>query len=78
MLVFPIASIPSFQIDTGRREFQLSYPGGDFVRFEGTLPDEIRANEDGTADVGILDIEIIERGNYLIGNAADELPQVSL
>lgn len=61
-----------------RRAFELIYPGGDYIKFEGTLPEQITTKADGTADVSVKDILVIERGNYLIGNSADELPQVSI
>ena len=77
ILNFPLNGIET-PLSLRRSEFQVLYPGGDYVRFEGTLPSEVTVKEDGTADVGIGDIEILERGNILIGNAADELPQVSL
>jgi len=78
MNIFPLKSYIDSKIQIGRSEFELTYPGGDYVKFEGTLPDAIKVKGDGTVDVGISDIEIIERGNRLCGNAADEMPQVSL
>ena len=62
-----------------RSEFLILFPGGDFYRFNANLP-EI---PNGVADIDVLnvqlsEIEILEQGNHLIGNAADELPQVSL
>lgn len=61
-----------------RSQFCITYPGGDFVVFEAATPATVPVNYDGSADLALADIAIIERGNYLVGNAADELPQVSV
>lgn len=61
-----------------RSEFEINFPGGDFVRFDADIPETYVATSAYEVNVTLSGIEVLERGNHLIGNAADELPQVSL